>query len=68
MGKLGCLSGNQNLPWVCYLHRSALENSLDLATLSEEKKHLLLAALIQGYGQEKARKLEQKEQKAEDSR
>lgn len=57
----------QNVRWVCYLHRSALESSLDLTTLSKEEKHLL-AMLLQSYEQMKARKLEQKEQEAEGSR
>lgn len=47
--------------------RSALESSLDLGTLSDQEKHLLLAALIQDYEQ-KARKLEQEEQETEGSR
>ncbi|XP_060222980.1 calcitonin gene-related peptide 2 isoform X2 [Meriones unguiculatus] len=46
--------------------RSALESSLDLATLSKEEKHLL-ATLLQSYDQMKARKLVQKEQEAEGS-
>ncbi|XP_055483493.1 calcitonin gene-related peptide 2-like isoform X1 [Psammomys obesus] len=46
--------------------RSALESSLDLATLSKEEKHLL-ATLLQNYEQMKARKLVQKEQEAEGS-
>ncbi|XP_051005592.1 calcitonin gene-related peptide 2-like [Acomys russatus] len=47
--------------------RSALENSLDLATPREGKEYLLLSILIQAYEQTKARKLEQREQKAEGS-
>lgn len=54
--------------WLCYLHRSALESSLDLDTLSDQEKHLLLAALMQDYEQMKARKLEQEEQETEGSR
>ncbi|GAB1292578.1 Calcitonin gene-related peptide 2 [Apodemus speciosus] len=44
--------------------RSASGSSLDLATLSDQEKHLLLAALMQNYEQ-KARKLEREEQKTE---
>ncbi|XP_059124426.1 calcitonin gene-related peptide 2-like isoform X3 [Peromyscus eremicus] len=48
---------------------SALESSLDLATLSEQEKRLLLAALVQNYYElMKARKLEQEEQETESSR
>lgn len=61
-------AGNQNMHWLCYLHRSALESSLDLDTLSDQEKHLLLAALMQDYEQMKARKLEQEEQETEGSR
>ncbi|ERE78855.1 calcitonin gene-related peptide 2-like protein [Cricetulus griseus] len=46
--------------------RSALESSLDPATLSEQEKRLLLVALMQNY-YEQARKLEQEEQEAEGS-
>ncbi|XP_059124406.1 calcitonin gene-related peptide 2-like isoform X1 [Peromyscus eremicus] len=47
---------------------SALESSLDLATLSEQEKRLLLAALVQNYYElMKARKLEQEEQETESS-
>ncbi|XP_028634081.1 calcitonin gene-related peptide 2-like [Grammomys surdaster] len=46
--------------------RSGLESNLDLGTLSDQEKHLLLAALmIQDYEQKKARKLEQEEQETE---
>ncbi|XP_021024745.1 calcitonin gene-related peptide 2 [Mus caroli] len=48
--------------------RSALESSLDLGTLRDQEKHLLLAALMQDYEQMKARKLEQEEQETEGSR
>lgn len=51
-----------------YLHRPTLESSLDLATLSDQEKRLLVAALVQDYEQMKARKLEQKEQETADSR
>ncbi|KAL6045478.1 hypothetical protein STEG23_004019, partial [Scotinomys teguina] len=48
--------------------RSALESSLDLATLSEQEKRLLLVALAQNYYEQmKVRKLEQEEQEAESS-
>ncbi|XP_032751541.1 calcitonin gene-related peptide 2 [Rattus rattus] len=47
--------------------RSALESSLDLGTLSDQEKYVLLAALIPDYEQ-KARKLEQEEQETEGSR
>ncbi|XP_038201297.1 calcitonin gene-related peptide 2-like [Arvicola amphibius] len=47
--------------------RPALESSLDLATLSDKEKRLLLAALVKNYEQMKARKLEQKEQDTVDS-
>uniref|UniRef100_A0A6I9LGZ6 Calcitonin-related polypeptide, beta n=1 Tax=Peromyscus maniculatus bairdii TaxID=230844 RepID=A0A6I9LGZ6_PERMB len=47
---------------------SALESNLDLATLSEQEKRLLLAALVQNYYElMEARKLEQEEQEAESS-
>ncbi|XP_008851747.1 calcitonin gene-related peptide 2 [Nannospalax galili] len=58
-----CLA--HSLPAVPF--RSTLENSPDLATLSEEEARLLLAALVQDYLQMKARELEQEEQEAEDS-
>uniref|UniRef100_A0A8D2CQ75 Calcitonin n=1 Tax=Sciurus vulgaris TaxID=55149 RepID=A0A8D2CQ75_SCIVU len=45
---------------------SALENSPDLTTLSEEEARLLLAALVQDYLQMKASEL-QREQETEDS-
>lgn len=61
-------AGNENLCQFCYLHRLALESRLDLATLSDQEKRLLVAALVQKYEQMKARKLEQKEQEAVDSR
>uniref|UniRef100_A0A8C6IB42 Calcitonin-related polypeptide, beta n=1 Tax=Mus spicilegus TaxID=10103 RepID=A0A8C6IB42_MUSSI len=48
--------------------RSALESSLDLGTLDDQEKHLLLAALMQDYEQMKARKLEQEEQETKGSR
>lgn len=48
--------------------RSALESSLDLGTLGDQEKHLLLAALMQDYEQMKARKLEQEEQETKGSR
>lgn len=57
-------AGDQNLQWVCCLHRSASGSSLDLATLIDQEKHLLLAALMQDYKQ-KARKLEREEQETE---
>ncbi|XP_036033221.1 calcitonin gene-related peptide 2-like [Onychomys torridus] len=48
--------------------RSALESNVDLATLSEQEKRFLLAALVQNYYElMKARKLEQEEQEAESS-
>ncbi|XP_008066122.1 calcitonin gene-related peptide 2 isoform X3 [Carlito syrichta] len=48
--------------------RSALENSPDLVTLSEEEARLLLAALVQDYVQMKASELEQvQEQETEGS-
>lgn len=46
--------------------RPALESSLDLATLSDKEKLLLLATLVKNYDQTKARKLEQKEQETAD--
>lgn len=50
------------------LHRSTLESSPGMATLSEEEARLL-AALVQDYVQMKARELEQEEeQEAEGSR
>lgn len=67
LGKLGFLlgevKGRESEPDF-YLHRSALESSLDL---SDQEKYLLLAALIPDYEQ-KARKLEQEEQETEGSR
>ncbi|XP_047374233.1 calcitonin gene-related peptide 2-like isoform X2 [Sciurus carolinensis] len=45
---------------------SALENSPDLTTLSEEEARLLLAALVQDYLQMKASELQRK-QETEDS-
>lgn len=49
-------------------HRSALESSPGMATLSEEEARLL-AALVQNYMQMKVRELEQEEeQEAEGSR
>lgn len=47
--------------------KPTLESSLDLATLSDQEKRLLVAALVQDYEQMKARKLEQKEQETADS-
>ncbi|XP_057634726.1 calcitonin gene-related peptide 2 [Chionomys nivalis] len=47
--------------------KPTLESSLDLATLSDQEKRLLVAALVQDYEQMKARKLEQKEQETVDS-
>lgn len=58
-------TGTQNLHGLCYLHRSASESSLDL---SDQEKHLLLAALMQDYEQMKARKLGWEEQETEGSR
>lgn len=50
------------------LHRSILESSPGIATLSQEEARLL-AALVQDYMQMKARELEQEEdQEAEGSR
>lgn len=49
------------------LHRSILESSPGMATLSEEEARLLVA-LVQDYMQMKARELEQEEQEAEGSR
>lgn len=50
------------------IHRSVLESSPGLATLTEEEARLL-AALVQDYMQMKARELEQEEeQEAEGSR
>lgn len=54
-------AGDQNPRWVCCLHRSASGSSLDLATLSDQEKHLLLAALMQNYEQ-KAGKLEREQE------
>lgn len=51
-----------------YFHRPALKSRLDPATLSDQEKRLLVAALAQNYEQMKARKLEQKEQETADSR
>lgn len=48
------------------LHRSTLESSPGMATLSEEEARLL-AALVQNYMQMKVRELEE-EQEAEGSR
>ncbi|XP_003465765.3 calcitonin [Cavia porcellus] len=42
--------------------RPDLDNSLDLATLSEEEARLLLAALVQDYMQMKASELEQEQE------
>ncbi|CAO2582933.1 Calcitonin gene-related peptide 2 [Lemmus lemmus] len=48
--------------------RPALESSLDLATLSDQEKRLLVAALVHNYYEPmKAKKLEQKEQETVDS-